>query len=224
MDIPRLLIPNDEEKARSTASASVPTTPVASTTESQPSESPVKWRSKWSLQEEETVIRLKEEEYWKWEDIGKELPGRTATSCRLHYQQYNFKKNLDEARKNELARLYERLKYQIWAPIAEEMSIPWTEVEAMHWQLGQQEMAQRASDTLTSTSHTTTPRSRRRPSSDAPRVQRESAPRASRPATPRLTSVGELTAGLSAYTGHPSPYHLHQSDFDYCHGQEAQRE
>lgn len=32
----------------------------------------------------------------------------------------------------------------MWAKVAEEMSIPWRAVEAMHWQLGEHEMARRA--------------------------------------------------------------------------------
>ncbi|ETS73412.1 hypothetical protein PFICI_15017 [Pestalotiopsis fici W106-1] len=32
----------------------------------------------------------------------------------------------------------------MWAKVAEEMAVPWRAVEAMHWQLGEQEMARRA--------------------------------------------------------------------------------
>lgn len=32
----------------------------------------------------------------------------------------------------------------MWALIAKEMAIPWRAVEAMHWELGEQEMACRA--------------------------------------------------------------------------------
>jgi hypothetical protein len=32
----------------------------------------------------------------------------------------------------------------MWAKVAEEMAIPWRAAEAMHWQLGEQEMARRA--------------------------------------------------------------------------------
>ena len=45
----------------------------------------------------------------KWEDISKNLPGRSAISCRLHYQNYLERRSeWDEERKNKLARLYER--------------------------------------------------------------------------------------------------------------------
>jgi len=45
----------------------------------------------------------------KWEDISKRLPGRSAISCRLHYQNYLERRSeWDEERKNRLARLYER--------------------------------------------------------------------------------------------------------------------
>lgn len=36
------------------------------------------------------------------------------------------------------------LKQDMWSQIAEEMGIPWCAVEAMHWQMGQHEMARLA--------------------------------------------------------------------------------
>ncbi|EDN08182.1 predicted protein [Histoplasma mississippiense (nom. inval.)] len=32
----------------------------------------------------------------------------------------------------------------MWAKISEEMGVPWRSAEAMHWQIGQHEMAERA--------------------------------------------------------------------------------
>jgi hypothetical protein len=37
-----------------------------------------------------------------------------------------------------------RFKQEMWSKIAEEMAIPWRAAEAMHWQLGEQDMARRA--------------------------------------------------------------------------------
>jgi hypothetical protein len=37
-----------------------------------------------------------------------------------------------------------RLKPEMWAPLAAELSIPWRAAEAMHWQLGEADMARRA--------------------------------------------------------------------------------
>ena len=37
-----------------------------------------------------------------------------------------------------------RFKAEMWKIIACEMEIPWRAVEAMHWQLGEKEMARRA--------------------------------------------------------------------------------
>lgn len=135
VDISLLLKPKDDEEVRSTASApassrsaSVPTTTttVASTTAestplsvagtvpnkrqqgAHPSESPAKKQSKWSPEEDEKIIRLRGDAM-KWEDISKQLPGRSAISCRLHYQNYLERRSeWDEDRKNKLARLYER--------------------------------------------------------------------------------------------------------------------
>lgn len=48
----------------------------------------------------------------KWNDISNALPGRSAISCRLHYQNYLERRpEWDEERKDLLANLYE--KYDI---------------------------------------------------------------------------------------------------------------
>lgn len=136
MDISLLLKPKDDEDAGSTSSASplsisrsatsipssAPTTvgtgtaptslrpsiPIkrqASTTDLQ---SPAKKQSKWSPEEDARIIQLRGDGM-KWEDISKLLPGRSAISCRLHYQNYLERRSeWDEDRKNKLARLYER--------------------------------------------------------------------------------------------------------------------
>lgn len=73
-----------------------------------PSESPAKKQSKWSVDEDALIIDLRGSGM-KWEDISKRLPGRSAISCRLHYQNYLERRSeWDEERKNKLARLYER--------------------------------------------------------------------------------------------------------------------
>ncbi|KAI0874844.1 hypothetical protein GGS24DRAFT_326744 [Hypoxylon argillaceum] len=107
-------------------------------------EIPAKKQSKWSADEDALIIDLRGSGM-KWEDISKRLPGRSAISCRLHYQNYLERRSeWDEDRKNKLARLYERFKPEMWAKVAEEMAIPWRAAEAMHWQLGEQDMARRA--------------------------------------------------------------------------------
>ncbi|KAI6092722.1 hypothetical protein F4821DRAFT_277890 [Hypoxylon rubiginosum] len=72
------------------------------------SESPAKRQSKWSPDEDKMIIDLRASGM-KWEDISKRLPGRSAISCRLHYQNYLEKRaEWDEEKKNKLSRLYER--------------------------------------------------------------------------------------------------------------------
>lgn len=72
------------------------------------SESPAKKQSKWSPDEDALIIELRGSGM-KWEDISKRLPGRSAISCRLHYQNYLERRSeWDEDKKNKLARLYER--------------------------------------------------------------------------------------------------------------------
>lgn len=109
-----------------------------------PGESPAKKQSKWSPDEDSLIIELRGRQM-KWEDISKRLPGRSAISCRLHYQNYLERRSeWDEERKNKLARIYERFKPEIWAKVAEEMAVPWRSAEAMHWLLGEADMARRA--------------------------------------------------------------------------------
>lgn len=73
-----------------------------------PAESPAKKQSKWSAEEDALIIDLRGGGM-KWEDISKRLPGRSAISCRLHYQNYLERRSeWDEEKKNKLARLYER--------------------------------------------------------------------------------------------------------------------
>ena len=131
VDISQLLKPDEEEGSyRSSASprvsrqGSVPslgtsTTGVSISASSVPSkrlsgghihstESPAKRQSKWSPEEDAKILQLRGDGL-KWEDISKQLPGRSAISCRLHYQNYLERKSeWDEDRKNKLARLYER--------------------------------------------------------------------------------------------------------------------
>lgn len=52
-----------------------------------------------------------------------------------------------------------RFKPEMWAKVAEEMQVPWRAAEAMHWQLGEADMARRAGVvpfSLTSSSSTST--------------------------------------------------------------------
>ena len=67
-----------------------------------------KRQSKWTSEEDTLIIELRGSNM-KWEDISKHLPGRSAISCRLHYQNYLERRSeWDEEKKNRLARLYER--------------------------------------------------------------------------------------------------------------------
>lgn len=91
----------------------------------------------------------------------------------------------------------------MWSKVAEEMAIPWRAAEAMHWQLGEQEMARRAGVVPFSLSSTAIdpPTTRtRRASTSLTRPRRASAPRSN---PPQLPSVEELTAGVPAYAPPP---------------------
>ena len=73
-----------------------------------PSATPAKKQSKWTTAENATIISLRGQGM-KWEDVSKRVPGRSPTSCRLHYQNYLERRSpWDDEKKNKLARLYER--------------------------------------------------------------------------------------------------------------------
>ncbi|KAI4850120.1 hypothetical protein E4T44_02933 [Aureobasidium sp. EXF-8845] len=110
-----------------------------------PSESPAKKKqSKWGPEEDATIVELRGNGL-KWEDISKHLPGRSAISCRLRFQNYLERRSeWDDEKKIKLARLYERFKKDMWEKIAKEMALPWRAAEAMHWQIGEVGMASRA--------------------------------------------------------------------------------
>lgn len=117
---------------------------------------------KWDAEEDARIIELRGSGM-KWGDISKNLPGRTEIACRLHYQNYLEKRGQwDEEKKTKLARVYERccpsplgwiretqltnirMKADLWQPLANELGVPWRSAEAMHWLLGEREMARRA--------------------------------------------------------------------------------
>lgn len=112
----------------------------------------------------------------------------------------------------------------MWARVAEEMAMPWRAVEAMHWQMGEHEMAKRAGVTPFSLTNASSvydsgnigPRSHShlRHVGPAPRLRRESMPPdAAFHGPPQLPSLAELTAGLPAYAAPPyqpsDPFHHH---------------
>lgn len=163
-------------------------------------DSPAKKQSKWSAEEDALIIELRGSGM-KWEDISKRLPGRSAISCRLHYQNYLERRSeWDEERKNKLARLYERFKPEMWAKVAEEMQVPWRAAEAMHWQLGEADMARRAGVTPFSLSAMAVD------SSTGPHRQSPSRPPyAHSPAAMSGGSVGGNGSGLSPRYGRGGP-------------------
>ncbi len=184
-----------------------------------PLESPAKKQSKWLADEDALIIDLRGRGL-KWEEISRRLPGWSVISCWLHFQNYLERRSeWDEERKNKLARLYERqaisllvvkptmhlklltrgrFKPEMWLKIAEKIAISWHPAEAMHWQLGEQEMARRAGVVPFSLSSAAveTPPKGRRGSATSSWSRRESSTRSG---PTQLPSVGELTAGMPAY-------------------------
>jgi hypothetical protein len=118
-------------------------------------------RPYWSPEEDALILKLRGENV-TWENIAKEIPGRTATGCRLHFQSALERiNNWSEDRKNQLAHAYEeyfghsiflecglifydRKKEDMWQKIALAMGCSIDEVEAMHWEMGEVDLASRA--------------------------------------------------------------------------------
>ncbi|KAJ3499503.1 hypothetical protein NLG97_g292 [Lecanicillium saksenae] len=120
--------------------------------------------TKWSPEEDDTMIELRGKGM-KWDDVAKSLPGRSSASCRLRHQNYLERRcELDNDRKDKLAILYHRFKAEMWAKVAEELQVPWRAVEAMHWKLGEFEMADRAGATPFRFATTSTGAADQRPS------------------------------------------------------------
>ena len=112
----------------------------------------------------------------------------------------------------------DRFKPEMWQQISKEMSIPWRAAEAMHWQLGEQDMARRAGVVPFSLSSVALemPAKGRRGSAASSRSRREAAARSQviplspvketdlppKPETyPRLQE-GDPQPHLEAYTPH----------------------
>ena len=78
-----------------------------------PLASPAKKQSKWTASENALIVSLRGSGM-KWDDISTRLPGRSAISCRLHYQNYLERKSeWDDEKKNKLARLYDRYVFPV---------------------------------------------------------------------------------------------------------------
>ncbi|MCJ1462023.1 hypothetical protein MMC07_000623 [Pseudocyphellaria aurata] len=114
-----------------------------------------KRQTKWSKEEDDLIIRLRREGL-QWKQAAEHLPGRTAIACRLHYQNYledrqrgQWEQKMEQWEENmdELARLYHRMKSEMWANIARQLGVPWRTAECMHWYLGSYDMARRAKTT-----------------------------------------------------------------------------
>jgi len=106
----------------------------------------------------------------------------------------------------------------MWARIAEEMAIPWRAAEAMHWQMGEVDMARRAGVTPFSfNAHPPAPSAQVAGHPARPHVRTATAaPAGARsgyntpvgPMSHQLPSLAEITTGLPAYATLPAPtYH-----------------
>lgn len=128
----------------------------------------------------------------------------TPETVLYHFETTCLRKIIPKARNGrELTFSCSRFKADMWAKIAEEMAIPWRAAEAMHWQMGEVEMARRAGVTpftLANTSNGSShPQSHPRPSSRMS-ISRSRGDPGFRTSQQQLPSLAELTAGLPAYS------------------------
>lgn len=66
-----------------------------------------KIRAKWSEEEDRKLVELRGRRE-TWENISKEFTGRSALSCRLHYQNYLERPEWDDKKASKVANLYQR--------------------------------------------------------------------------------------------------------------------
>ncbi|KAJ5449543.1 uncharacterized protein N7458_005992 [Penicillium daleae] len=98
----------------------------------------------WLPEEDIKLIHLRSKG-WQWPAISRMLPGKSQSCCRLRYKGHlNRSPQWTEERKDSLSREYAKLREHIWSMIGEKSGIPWRAAEAMHWHLGEQEIARRA--------------------------------------------------------------------------------
>ncbi|KAG6036380.1 hypothetical protein E4U40_001036 [Claviceps sp. LM458 group G5] len=102
----------------------------------------------WTADEDALLIQLKvQSPDSPWNEIAKRFSRRNSSQCSQHYQKLK-RDALDNEKKNELARLYESHKEEMWMKVAERMSekVSWTDAERNHWRIGKSDMARRAGD------------------------------------------------------------------------------
>ncbi|KAF9728627.1 myb dna-binding domain protein [Paraphaeosphaeria minitans] len=84
-----------------------------------------------------------------WDDVAKHLHGRSSLSCRLRYQNHLEKRAvLDEENFAYVYDRYTSFKEQMWQIVGTALGIPWRTAEALHWQLGQEDMTARTNSPL----------------------------------------------------------------------------
>ncbi|CCE30548.1 related to DRPLA protein [Claviceps purpurea 20.1] len=98
--------------------------------------------STWTVDEDALLIRLKSSSA-SWEEITDRI-GRTEYSCKIRCRRImaQARQRVD---KNELARLYDSHKEQMWTKVANKMSpdTSWIVAELNHWSINRSEMAKR---------------------------------------------------------------------------------
>ncbi|KAG6153585.1 hypothetical protein E4U11_006919 [Claviceps purpurea] len=101
--------------------------------------------SPWSG-DEEAILLAKHREGLQWTDISNCLPGRTPNACSSHCSILNSRceEGWSPELQNEFCKHYDGLKQEMWMHIGETLSVAWYFAEAMHWELGEDGIADRA--------------------------------------------------------------------------------
>ncbi|KAG5964716.1 hypothetical protein E4U56_002107 [Claviceps arundinis] len=103
-------------------------------------------RKSWTAVEDALLAQLRHSRA-PWGEIARRL-GRTEPSCKSRLHKIMAQARPRGVDKNELTRLYDSHKEEMWSKVAEKMSIDtsWTVVENNHWSIGQADMARRAGE------------------------------------------------------------------------------
>ncbi|KAG6060555.1 hypothetical protein E4U32_003396 [Claviceps aff. humidiphila group G2b] len=99
--------------------------------------------------DEEAILFAKRRAKLNWSDISIYFPERTTKACEAHHW-FLLERcgGWSPELQNELCKVYERLKQEMWIPIGEAMSVSWERAEEMHWRIGKDAMAERAGVSL----------------------------------------------------------------------------
>ncbi|KAK4693342.1 hypothetical protein P7C71_g4038, partial [Lecanoromycetidae sp. Uapishka_2] len=137
---------HDPRHAAAPLEETVPVNKSTPAKSSSPTVSDPTTRNRLGRTAEEDALRLQlRDQGMEWGEVEAKVAAYGASSCKLHCANNVWNEDMwTEEKMNKLAKVYERLRMDVWKPIADELCIPWDSVEGMHWSMGMDEMSLRA--------------------------------------------------------------------------------